>query len=162
VGGVLSAGPDRLEAAGTLGLPQVVSLGALDMVNFGPMESVPPQFKGRTLYKHNASVTLMRTTPEENAELGRRIARKLNAARGPVTLFIPLKGVSAIDKDGGPFYDPVADRALFDALRRNLDERVEVRELDTDINDSVFARAMADSLHALYQTRAASIEEAHA
>src|SRR5205085_93419 len=83
VGGVLSAGPDRLEAAGALGIPQVVSLGALDMVNFGPYDSVPPRFTGRLLYKHNPTITLMRTTPEECAELGRRIARKLNAARGP-------------------------------------------------------------------------------
>src|SRR5919108_439527 len=97
VGGVLSAGPDRLEAAGELGLPQVVSLGALDMVNFGPRETVPAEFRDRNLYVHNPSVTLMRTTREECAELGRTIAGKLAAARGPVALFIPLKGVSAID-----------------------------------------------------------------
>jgi hypothetical protein len=108
VGGVLSAGPDRLEAAGALGIPQVVSLGALDMVNFGPYDTVPPQFKGRLLYKHNPTITLMRTTPEECAELGRRIARKLNAARGPVALFIPLKGVSLIAREGQVFYDPAA------------------------------------------------------
>src|SRR2546430_10837467 len=91
VGGVLSAGPDRLEAAGAAGVPQVVSLGALDMVNFGPRESVPPQFEGRNLYVHNPTVTLMRTTPDECAELGRTIGRKLSGALGPTALFIPLK-----------------------------------------------------------------------
>ncbi len=151
VGGVLSAGPDRLEAAGELGVPQVVSLGALDMVNFGPMESVPQEFRDRNLYVHNPTVTLMRTTPEECAELGRRIARKLNAAKGPVTLFVPLGGVSLIDTEGQPFHDPEADRALFDALRENLDENVEVREMETDINDPEFARAMAERLHEHYQ-----------
>jgi uncharacterized protein (UPF0261 family) len=151
VGGVLSAGPRRLEAAGELGLPQVVSLGALDMVNFGPMESVPAEFRDRLLYKHNPTVTLMRTTPEECAELGRRIAAKLNAATGPVTLFVPLRGVSLIDTDGQVFRDPEADEALFRALREHVDARVEVRELDTDINDPDFARATADRLHEHYQ-----------
>ena len=151
VGGVLSAGPDRLEAAGELGIPQVVSLGALDMVNFGPLDTVPPEFRSRNLYKHNPTVTLMRTTPAECAELGRRIARKLNAASGPVTLFIPLEGVSLIDTEGQVFWDPEADRALFDALRETLDPGVEVRELDTDVNDPAFARAMADTLHEHYQ-----------
>ena len=100
VGGVLSAGPDRLEAAGAAGVPQVVSLGALDMVNFGPRETVPPQFEGRNLYVHNPTVTLMRTTPEECAELGRTIGRKLSAATGPTVLFVPLRGVSMIAVDG--------------------------------------------------------------
>jgi uncharacterized protein (UPF0261 family) len=151
VGGVLSAGPDRLEAAGELGIPQVVSLGALDMVNFGPLDTVPPEFRGRNLYKHNPTVTLMRTTPTECAELGRRIARKLNAATGPVTLFIPLEGVSLIATEGQVFRDPEADQALFDALRETLDPGVDVRELDTDVNDPAFARAMADTLHDHYR-----------
>ncbi len=159
VGGVLSAGPDRLEAAGALGIPQVVSLGALDMVNFGPFDTVPTRFGDRLFYRHNATVTLMRTTPEENAELGRRIARKLNAARGPVTLFVPLKGVSLIATEGQVFYDPTADRALFDALRRTLAPTVELVEMDTDINDPQFARAMADHLHMRYQTWAAMRKE---
>jgi len=159
VGGVFSAGPDRLEMAGAHGLPQVVSLGALDMVNFGPMDTVPPPFKDRLLYTHNATVTLMRTTPKENAELGRRIARKLNAARGPVILYIPLKGVSAIDVEGQPFYDPAADAALVAALRETLAPHVEVREMNTDINDPAFARAMADALHELYQGGAARKQE---
>ena len=152
VGGVLSAGPDRLEAVGRAGLPQVVSVGALDMVNFGPQDTVPERFAGRTLYVHNPTVTLMRTTPEENAELGRRIARKLRDAKGPTVLFVPLSGVSAIDVEGQPFHDPDADRALFEALREGLDGAdVEVHELDTDVNDPDFATAMADRLHALIQ-----------
>jgi uncharacterized protein (UPF0261 family) len=96
-------------------------------------------------------VTLMRTTPAECAELGRRMARKLNAATGPVTLFIPLEGVSLIDTEGQVFWDPEADQALFDALRETLDPGVDVRELDTDVNDPAFARAMADTLHEHYQ-----------
>jgi uncharacterized protein (UPF0261 family) len=149
VGGVLSAGPDRLEAAGELGLPQVVSLGALDMVNFGPRETVPEQFEGRNLYVHNPTVTLMRTTPEECAELGRRIARKLSGAKGPTALFVPLKGVSMIATEGGPFYDREADEALFAALRDGLGDNVEVHELDLDVNDPAFADAMANRLHEL-------------
>jgi uncharacterized protein (UPF0261 family) len=152
VGGVLSAGPDRLEAAGELGLPQVVSLGALDMVNFGPRETVPEQFEGRNLYVHNPTVTLMRTTPEECAELGRRIARKLSAATGPTALFVPLKGVSMIATEGGPFYDREADEALFAALREDLGDHVEVHELDLEVNDPEFADAMANRLHELMQT----------
>jgi uncharacterized protein (UPF0261 family) len=148
VGGVLSAGPARLEAAGRAGVPQVVSLGALDMVNFGARETVPPQFEERNLYIHNPSVTLMRTTPEECAELGRRIARKLSQATGPVSLFVPLRGVSMIDAEGQPFHDPEADAALFEALREGLDgSRVELVELDNNINDEEFAVAMADKLH---------------
>jgi uncharacterized protein (UPF0261 family) len=154
VGGVLSAGPDRLEAAGAAGVPQVVSLGALDMVNFGARDTVPPQFEERNLYVHNPSVTLMRTTPEECAELGRIIAGKLAGARGPVALFMPLKGVSAIDVEGGPFYDPAADQALFEALRANLSDNVELNELELDINDPEFAHAMVDKLVQYIEERA--------
>ena len=148
VGGVLSAGPDRLEAAGRAGLPQVVSLGALDMVNFGARDTVPPQFEGRNLYVHNPSITLMRTTAEENAELGRRIARKLSAATGPVSLFVPLKGVSMIDAEGQPFHDPEADAALFAALREGVGPDVELIELDCNVNDDEFADAMVAKLDA--------------
>jgi uncharacterized protein (UPF0261 family) len=156
VGGVLSAGPDRLEAVGRAGIPQVVSLGALDMVNFGPRDTVPDKFEGRNLYVHNPTITLMRTTAEENAELGRRIARKLNGADGPTVLFVPLKGVSAIDVDGQPFRDAEADEALFAALREGIDtSKVEVHELDADVNDPAFATAMADRLHELVQEAAA-------
>jgi len=150
VGGVLSAGPDRLEAVGREGIPQVVSLGALDMVNFGPRDTVPERFERRNLYVHNPTVTLMRTTREEMAELGRRIARKLNGATGPTVLYVPLRGVSAIDVEGAPFRDAEADEALFAALREDLDTaKVELHEVDADVNDPTFARAMADRLHAL-------------
>jgi uncharacterized protein (UPF0261 family) len=149
VGGVLSAGPDRLRAAGEVGLPQVVSLGALDMVNFGPRETVPERFESRNLYVHNPTVTLMRTTPEECLELGREIGRKLSAATGPTALYIPVQGVSMIDVEGQPFYDPEADRALVRGLHETLDDGVEVHELDRDVNDPAFAVAMADRLHEL-------------
>ena len=148
VGGTLSAGPDRLEAAGAAGVPQVVSLGALDMVNFGPRETVPPQFEARNLYVHNPTVTLMRTTPDECAELGRTIGRKLSAATGPTVLFVPMKGVSMIAVDGQPFHDADADAALLAGLRETIGA-VEVHELETDINDPAFAVAMADRLHEL-------------
>ncbi|MCA9863379.1 MAG: Tm-1-like ATP-binding domain-containing protein [Thermomicrobiales bacterium] len=151
VGGVLSAGPDRLEAAGALGLPQVVSLGALDMVNFGPRETAPERFAGRQFYVHNPTVTLMRTTPAENAELGAIIARKLNAATGPLALFIPLRGVSAIAGEGQVFHHPAADAALLGALREHLRPEVEVHELDLHINDPAFAEAMARRFDELYQ-----------
>jgi uncharacterized protein (UPF0261 family) len=149
VGGVLSAGPDRLEAAGAVGLRQVVSLGALDMVNFGPRETVPPQFEGRNLYVHNSTVTLMRTTPDECAELGRQIGRKLSGAQGPTVLFIPLQGISMIAVEGQPFHDAAADAALLAGLRETLAPSVEVHEVNTDINDPAFAVAMADRLHEL-------------
>ena len=149
VGGVLSAGPDRLTAAGGLGIPQVVSLGALDMVNFGPPDTVPARFRERRLYEHNASVTLLRTSVEECRELGRILAGKLNAATGPTTVFIPRGGLSMIDVPGGAFHDPDADAALFDALLTDLDPSVEVVDLPVDINDPTFGPAMADRLDAL-------------
>jgi len=148
VGGVLSAGPGRLEAAGRAGLAQVVSLGALDMVNFGPRGTVPARFEGRRLLVHNPTVTLMRTTAAESAELGRRIAAKLAAADGPTELFVPLHGVSAIDVDGGPFRDAEADAALFAALDAGLaGSAVTVHRLEMAINDTGFGTAMADALH---------------
>jgi uncharacterized protein (UPF0261 family) len=149
VGGVLSAGPDRLEAAGAVRLPQVVSLGALDMVNFGPRETVPPEFEERNLYVHNPTVTLMRTTAEECGELGRTIGRKLSATRGATAVFVPLGGVSMIDVPGQPFHDPVADAALVAGLKETLNPRVELHERSEDINDPAFATAMADRLHEL-------------
>ena len=149
VGGVLSAGPDRLEAAGAAGIPQVVSLGALDMVNFGPAETVPDRFRDRRFHRHNAAVTLMRTTPAECAALGAQLAAKLSAARGPVTLFVPLRGVSAIAAAGGAFHDPAADAALLGAIRRDLGPNVTLREVDAEINDPAFATAMADELDRL-------------
>jgi uncharacterized protein (UPF0261 family) len=145
VGGVLSAGSTRLEAAGAAGLPQVVSLGALDMVNFGPRATVPAQFEGRTLYEHNPTVTLMRTSPEECRELGRQVGRKLSGATGPTALFVPLKGVSMIAVEGQPFHDPAADEALLAGLAETIGD-VEVHRLDAEVNDEGFAVAMADRL----------------
>ncbi|WP_336216755.1 Tm-1-like ATP-binding domain-containing protein [Nonomuraea sp. LPB2021202275-12-8] len=145
VGGVLSAGPDRLTAAGRHGVPQVVAPGALDMVNFGPRETVPERFEGRDLYVHNPTVTLMRTTREEMAELGRRVAARLAGATGPAALFVPLRGVSALDAEGVAFHDPEADRACFDALAAFPP----TERLDLHINDPEFGRAMADRLHQL-------------
>jgi uncharacterized protein (UPF0261 family) len=151
VGGVLPAHPERLEVAGGMGVPQVVSLGALDMVNFGPMDTVPERFRERRLYVHNPSVTLMRTTPEESAELGRRLAGKLNSAKGPTALFIPLGGISMIATEGEPFHAPDSDEALISAARQHLGSNIEVHELDTDINDPTFALAMANRLHEMLQ-----------
>ncbi len=145
VGGMLPAGPERLESAGRHGVPQVVSLGALDMVNFGPRDTVPTEFRDRKFHVHNPTVTLMRTTPEECLELGRRIGAKLSAASGPTALFVPLRGVSAIAGEGGPFYDPEADAALFTGLRQTT-AGLEVHELDMNINDPQFAEAMAKRL----------------
>jgi uncharacterized protein (UPF0261 family) len=139
---------------GRAGLPQVVSLGALDMVNFGPRDTVPAQFEGRNLYVHNPTITLMRTTAEEMAELGRRIAAKLNGADGPTVLFVPLKGVSAIDVEGQPFRDAEADEALFAALREGIDP---ARSRSTRSTPTSTTRpsptAMADRLHELIQAR---------
>lgn len=149
VGGVFDAGPDRLSAAAATATPQVVSVGALDMVNFGPIDTVPERFRGRTLYEHNSSVTLMRTTPDEMAELGAILARRVAASTGPASVFFPLRGVSAIDVTGGPFHDPQADARLLDAIRAGLDGTgVPLVEIDTEINDPAFADAMVDALHA--------------
>ena len=145
VGGFLSAGPDRLTAAGKAGIPQVVSTGALDMANFYAPESVPAKFKDRLFYKHNANVTLMRTTPEENTRIGAAIAHKLSAATGPVAILLPARGVSAIDKEGQPFDDPVARKALHDAIRSGV-HGIPVTELDLHINDPEFADAAANKL----------------
>jgi len=146
VGGVLSAGPTRLEAAARRGVPAVVSTGCLDMVNFGPPQSVPAKFAGRTFYQHNPQVTLMRTTPEECAQLGRILAEKLNHSTGPVKVLLPLRGGSVISAPGGPFHDPAADAAFFSALKSNLRWDIPVQELDAAINDPQFAEACAQAL----------------
>jgi uncharacterized protein (UPF0261 family) len=146
VGGVLSAGPDRLEAAGNLGVPQVVAPGALDMVNFGPPDTVPEKFKARKFYQHNPTVTLMRTTVEENAELGRIMGRKLSQAKGPTTVIIPRQGVSAIDQNGQPFNSPEARTAWIENLKANLSGNVTVIEMDNHINDDAFATKLAETL----------------
>ena len=146
VGGMLTAGPERLDAAGRAGIPQVVSVGALDMVNFGPRETVPEKFSNRLFHVHNPSVTLMRTTAAENARLGEIIAGKLSRAKGPTVLILPLRGVSALDREGQKFFDPAADAALFDSLRRNVTANVQLIELDLHINDPDFADAISQNL----------------
>jgi uncharacterized protein (UPF0261 family) len=145
VGGFLTAGPNRLTAAARAGIPQVVSTGALDMVNFYAPESVPDRFRNRTFYRHNANVTLMRTTRDENASIGLDIARKLSMATGPLSVLLPGRGVSAIDKEGQPFDDPLARKALHEAIRMGL-PGADVRELDLHINDPEFAEAAAAKL----------------
>ena len=154
-GGVLTAGPTRLEAAARRGVPAVVSTGCLDMVNFGPPESVPERYRGRTFYRHNPQVTLMRTTPEENARLGRILAEKLNLSTGPVAVLLPLRGGSLIGAPGGPFHDPAADRALYLSLKESLRRDIVVREFDCAINDPDFADAAAETLLTLLRTKPA-------
>lgn len=146
VGGVLSAGPTRLEAAARLGVPAVVSTGCLDMVNFGAPDTVPAKFAGRKFYQHNPQVTLMRTTPEECAKLGGRLAEKLNRSTGPVTVLLPLRGGSVISAPGGPFHDANADRTLYTSLKTALRSDIPVIEMDCVINDAAFAEACAGAL----------------
>jgi uncharacterized protein (UPF0261 family) len=146
VGGVLTAGRDRLTAAGLRGVPQVISLGALDMVNFGPPETVPEKFRDRRFYQHNPTVTLMRTTPDENDVLGKEIAHKASAACGPTAVLVPRKGVSALDAEGKPFWWPEADAALFQSLRNWMSPHVRLIELDLHINDPAFAETAVRTL----------------
>jgi uncharacterized protein (UPF0261 family) len=148
VGGILSAGPTRLTAAAQMGIPQVVSVGALDMVNFGPRETVLQKFAGRKFHVHNASVTLMRTTHEENAKLGEEICRKLAAAKGPAAILLPLQGVSAIDRAGQPFDDPTSRAALYNAIRAHHGA-IELVEIDNHINDEAFSTTAARRLLAM-------------
>ena len=152
VGGTLTAGPTRLTAAGQRGVPQVISVGALDMVNFGPPNTVPERFKARQFYQHNPTVTLMRTTLDENRQLGEEIGRKAAAASGPTSILLPLQGVSAIDRTGQPFDDPMARQALFDAIRATHGS-AELIELNDHINDIAFAEAAAKKLIALMMRR---------
>ncbi|MBF8281504.1 MAG: UPF0261 family protein [Anaerolineales bacterium] len=146
VGGVLTAGPERLDAAAEKGVPQVIAPGCLDMVNFWARETVPAKFEGRRFYQWNPNVTLMRTTPEENAELGRILAEKASKSSGPVAFFLPLKGVSMLDAPGKEFWWPEADQALFDAIQKYRRPDIPVHELDHNINDEPFADAVAEKL----------------
>ena len=148
VGGILSAGPTRLTAAGERGIPQVISVGALDMVNFGPRETVPEKFAGRLFYQHNANVTLMRTTLEENRQLGEEIGRKAAASKGPAEILLPRQGVSALDQHGKAFDEAIARKELFAAIRSTAGN-VPVMEVDQHINDAAFAELAAQRLLAL-------------
>jgi len=153
VGGVLSAGPERLTAAARAGIPQVVSVGALDMVNFLGFDTVPARFAQRKFHRHNANVTLMRTTPAENAALGRELATKVAHSKGPARILLPLRGLSAIDREGQSFDDPEARAALYAAIRAHAGS-VPVRELDLHLNDAAFAEALANELLTLLRAGA--------
>ncbi len=146
VGGILSAGPTRLEAAARTGTPAIVVPGCLDMVNFGARETVPVKFADRNFYQHNPQVTLMRTTPEECEQLGKVIAKKLNASTGPVTVLLPRQAISIISALGQKFHDPAADSALFDSLSAHLRRDIPVIEMDCAINDTAFAEACVKAL----------------
>jgi uncharacterized protein (UPF0261 family) len=152
VGGTLTAGPTRMDAAAHAGVPVVVAPGCLDMVNFGEPSTVPAKFKGRTFYHHNPQVTLMRTTPAECAELGAILARKANAYTAPSAILLPRKAISVISAVGQPFHDAKADEALFGAIQR--DAKVPVEEHDLEINDPAFATACAQRLLALMRQAA--------
>jgi len=145
-GGVMSAGPKRLTTAGLKGIPQVVAPGCLDMVNFWAIETVPERYKNRKLYPWNPNVTLMRTTPEENAKLGQIMAQRLNQSKGPTAVFFPLKGLSQLDSPGGEFWWPEADMALLEALKENLRKDIPLIEVDANINDPVFAKVTTDKM----------------
>ncbi len=145
-GGVMSAGPTRLEGAARAGIPSVVVPGCLDMVNFWAPETIPRKYRDRRLYRHNPSVTLMRTTPDENRELGRRLAERVNKSTGPVAVYLSLKGISVISVAEQPSCWPEADQALFGAIRKTLRPGIPLFELDLDINDPAFAEAVADGL----------------
>jgi uncharacterized protein (UPF0261 family) len=150
-GGTTTAGPHRLEMAGSLGLPQVVSLGAADMITFTPSDAVPAEFEDRVSYQHNPAITLIRADRKDMGLYGRLLCEKLNQATGPVSLFVPRRGLSEYGVAGGVFHDPEADEALFETLRTSLDSRVELIEMDTDINDPKFAVAMAKRLDEHYR-----------
>jgi uncharacterized protein (UPF0261 family) len=153
-GGVLSAGPHRLEAAAKTGTPAVVAPGCLDIINFWGPETIPEKYRDRRIYKHNEKQYLVRTTPEDNVQLGRIIAEKLNASVGPVAVYVPLRGISVISSPGGPYHWPEADAALFETLRTSLRKDIPYKELDCNINDPEFARQMAKGLLGMIRSRA--------
>ncbi|HSF80565.1 MAG TPA: Tm-1-like ATP-binding domain-containing protein [Anaerolineales bacterium] len=145
-GGVLSAGSERLDAAGKAGIPQVVTPACIDMCNFWAPDTVPDKYKNRLFYEWNPNVTLMRTTPEENMELGRIFAEKLNTAQGPVKVFVPMGGFSELDAPGKPFWWPEADQAFVDGLRSKLNPDIPIIVMDENVNDPKFSGQVASSL----------------
>jgi uncharacterized protein (UPF0261 family) len=145
-GGVFSAGPERCLAASQAGIPAVIVPGCVDMANFGGIETVPDKYRERNLYQWNPDVTLLRTNVEENTRMGEMIAAAANAATAPVTIMLPLKGVSMLDSEGGGFWDPEADQACYDAIKQNLNPGIPVIEIDNNINDPEFAQAAANKL----------------
>lgn len=151
VGGVLSAGPVRLSRTGRPPAPRLISVGALDMVNFGPKDTVPTEFRDRNLYVHNATVTLMRTTPEECARIGRVLAERVSALDAPAAVLLPLRGISSIAVEGGVFHDPRGDDALFSAIDGHLGRHVRLEEIDVPINDPAFAARAVELLNGLME-----------
>jgi uncharacterized protein (UPF0261 family) len=137
--GICSAGPDRLTAASEMGIPQVVAPGCVDMVNFGPMNTVPEKFNHRQLFSWAPDVTLMRTNQDENRQLGKEIAEKVNASNGPVKILLPQKGLSIVSSKGGIFHAPETDQVLFDTMKEELNFNIEVIEVPADINSTLFA-----------------------
>ena len=152
----MSAGPHRLEAAGRKGIPQLVCPGAIDMVNFGPHDTVPEKFRNRRLVAHNPNVTLMRTTRDENRAIGEWMGGRFNQMEGPVRLLLPEKGVSMLDAVGQAFCDPEADNALFEALERTVRQtgRRKIERIDANINDSKFVDAVVGAFLAINPRRA--------
>jgi len=157
VGGILGAGPTRLEAAARNGVPAVIAPGCLDMVNFGSRDTIPEKFSERLFYEHNPQVTLMRTTPGECADLGRILAEKANLSAGPCSVLIPTQAISVISAPGQPFDDSVADQALFSAIKSNLREDIELKELSLAVNDPEFSRIAAETLLAFLQVETTTI-----
>lgn len=145
-GGVFDAGPDRCLAAARAGIPSVLVPGCVDMANFWGIETVPEQYNGRNLYQWNPNVTLLRTNVEENIAMGEMIAAAANASLGPVAVLLPLKGVSMLDSEGGAFWDPEADQACFEAIKKNLRPGIPVIEMEHNINDPEFSARVAETL----------------
>lgn len=155
LGGVLTAGPDRMFAAARKGVPAVLVPGCVDMANFWAMSTVPEKYRDRKLYEWNPNVSLVRTNAEDNRKMGEWIARAANESTGPVAILLPLKGVSMLDSPGGEFWDPQADKACFDAIKANVRAGIPVKELDLNINDPEFAAEIANTLLSLVKVPAA-------
>ena len=153
-GGIFTAGPERLEAPGKMGIPHLIVPGCVDMVNFGPLNTVPQKYKDRHLVESKSSVTLMRTNVEENAEMGELFAWKINKTRGKAAFLLPLKGLSRYDREGEIFWWPAADQSFFAALERNLDKHIPIEKIDYHINDEPFARKAVEMLLAMMEKKA--------
>ncbi|MGD0917344.1 MAG: Tm-1-like ATP-binding domain-containing protein [Thermodesulfobacteriota bacterium] len=145
-GGVYSAGDTRLDAPGKAGIPHLIVPGCVDMVNFGPKNTVPEKYKDRLCYEWNPSVTLMRTNIEENSKMGEIFAQKANASKGRVAFLLPLKGVSMLDNEGGIFWWPEADRAMFNAIKKNVKPGIQVVEMNCNINEEAFSQKAVEML----------------
>ena len=145
-GGILSAGKTRSGSSGKVGIPHLIVPGCIDMVNFGPPETVPEKYRDRILYQSKPTTTLMRTNVEENARMGEIFAEKANASKGKVAFLFPLKGFSVVDSEGGPFWWPEADQAFMNAVKKNLRPGIKIVEMDGQINDEAFAQKSVEML----------------